>query len=75
VAGREGGRLVQEEELGELPGLHQRLPVPSFELESAGDPAAGGEAAPDLAAVVVQAASVPVDESAGGIRDQLARAA
>ena len=39
VAGGERGRLVEEEQLGELPRLHQRRAVPAAELEPAGDPA------------------------------------
>src|SRR5207247_1510618 len=39
VSGGERRRLVEEEELGEPAGLHQRLAVPAAEPEAAGDPA------------------------------------
>jgi hypothetical protein len=45
--------------------------VPAFELEPTRDPTAGGKAAPDLAAIVVETAAVAVDESAGRICDQI----
>src|SRR5436190_17222148 len=64
VPGGQGGRLVEEEQLGELSRLHQRAALPALELEPAGDPAPGGEATPDPAAVVVQATAVAVDEAA-----------
>ena len=72
VPGRERGRLVQEEQLGELPRLHQRLAVPAAELEPARDPAPRRPAPADPSLLVVQAAAVPVDEPAGGVRDQVA---
>ena len=49
VAGREGGRLVEEEELREAAGLQERLAMPALELEAAGDPALAGVAAADAA--------------------------
>src|SRR6476469_3005231 len=58
VAGAEGGRLVEEEELGELPRLQQRPAVPALELEPAGDPAARRLTPSDPAPSIVQAASV-----------------
>ena len=72
VPGRERGRLVEEEELRELPRLHQRLAVPALELEPTDDPPSGGHPAPDSPLVVVNAAAVPVDEPAGRIGDQFA---
>src|SRR5262249_7640181 len=72
VPRRERGRLVEEEELGELAGLHQRLTVPALELEPARDPALRGVAAANAPLVVVQAPAVPVDEPPRRVRDQLA---
>ena len=72
VAGRHRRRLVEEEELGELPRLEERPPLPSPELEPAGDPAPVVVAAADPAGVVVEAAAVPVDEPAGWVGDELA---
>ena len=72
VAGGERRRLVEEEQLREPAGLEQPRPLPVLELEPAGDPALDGEAAPDPAGLVVEAAAVSVDETAGRVRDQLA---
>ena len=71
VAGGERSCLVEEEELREAAGLHQRLAVPAAELEPARDPALPVEAAPDPSRGVVEAAAVTVDEPAGGIGDEL----
>jgi hypothetical protein len=71
VTGRERGRLVQEEQLGEAPGLQERSAVPAAEPEPARDPALPVEAPADPAASVVQAPSVAVHESAPGLGDQL----
>ena len=49
VAGGERGRLVQEEQLGEAAGLHQRFAVPSAEPEPTGDPPFAVVAAADRA--------------------------
>ena len=73
VPGRERGRLVEEEELRELPRLQERLAVPALELQATGDPPPGGHPSPDSTLVVVDAAAVPVDEPAGRIGDQLAQ--
>jgi hypothetical protein len=72
VAGRERGRLVEEEELGEASRLQQRVPAPAAELEPAGDPALRRPAPADPPGGVVQAAAVAVDEAARRIGDQLA---
>jgi hypothetical protein len=72
MTGGKGGRLVEEEELGELARLQERAPMPALEREPAGDPALPVEAAPDAARVVVQAAAVAVDEAARRVGDQLA---
>src|SRR5882762_11382634 len=72
VAGGERGRLVEEEQLRELAGLEERGAVPVLEAKPAGDPAPSAVAPDDPAALVVQAAAVPVDEAAGGCGDQLA---
>ena len=71
MAGGEGGRLVEEEELGELPGCMSVVAVPALELETAADPAAGCLKPADPALRVVQAAAVAVDEPALGVCDQL----
>ena len=72
VPGREGRRLVEEEELGEPARLQERRTPPTPELQPAGDPAAHGEAASDPALVVVEAAAVPVDEATLGNGDEVA---
>ena len=72
VAGRERGRLVEEEQLREAAGLKERVTLPAAELESAGDPALGRPPPPDLPVRVVQAAAVAVDEPARGVGDQVA---
>jgi hypothetical protein len=73
VPGCEGGRLVEEEELGELAGLEQLAPVPALELELARDPPSPVVAAPDAPVGVVQAAPVPVDKPTCRGGDQLAQ--
>ena len=73
VAGGERGRLVEEEQLGEASGLHQRPTLPAAELEPAGDPAFAGGAAADPPELVVEAATVSVDQAARWICDQLAQ--
>ena len=72
VPGRHGGRLVEEEELGELPRLEERPSQPAAELEPAGDPAPAVVASPDPAGAVVQATAVSVHEAAGRVGDELA---
>jgi len=69
---RERGRLVEEEELGEEPGMEELPSLPAFELEPARDPALRGVTAPDPPGRVVEAAAVPVDEPAARARDQVA---
>ena len=72
VAGSEGGRLVEEEELREPPRLQQRLPMPAAELEPARDPALAVVCPTDSTGGIVQAAAVAVHEAARRIGDQLA---
>ena len=72
MTGGEGGRLVEEEELGEAARLEQRPALPAAELELAGDPAPAVVAPADAAALVVEAAAVAVDQAARGICDELA---
>jgi hypothetical protein len=72
VACREGCRLVEEEQLGELPRLQQFLPLPILEPELARDPAPAVVASPDPARAVVQAPTIPVDEPTLRCGDQLA---
>ena len=71
MPGGERGRLVEEEELREAAGLHQRRAVPAAEAQPAGDPAPAGMVAADAAVRVVQAAAVAVDEPARRRGDQL----
>ena len=68
----ERGRLVQEEELGELARLEQRAPVPAPELQSARDPASHRPLSSDAPEIVVQTATVAVHEPSRGMRDDLA---
>src|SRR5439155_794137 len=72
VPGRERGRLVEEEQLGEPPRLQQRLPPPAAELEPAGDPALRRRAPANPPVVVMEAAAIAIDEPAGGVGDELA---
>jgi hypothetical protein len=71
VPGSERRRLVEEEELGEPTRLHQGLSMPATEPEATGDPASAVVVPADPALRVVEAAPVAVDETAGGIGDQL----
>ena len=73
VPGGERRHLVEEEELGEEPGLHERAALPPAELEAAGDPALDGVAPANAPARVVEAAAVPVQEPARGIGDEVAK--
>src|SRR5438876_6848081 len=73
VAGGERRRVVEEEELGEAPGLEQRSAMPAAEPEPARDPPLPVVAAADASIVVVQAAAVAVDETARGIGNQVAQ--
>jgi hypothetical protein len=72
MTGRERGRLVEKEQLRELPRLLERFAVPAAKLKTAGDPAPGRPGAANPTALVVQAAAVTVNEAARGVRDQLA---
>jgi hypothetical protein len=71
VPGGEGGRLVEEEQLGEPPRLEERRAVPAAELQAARDPAPPGVAPADPALVVVETTTIAVDEPAGRIGDEL----
>jgi hypothetical protein len=71
VAGGEGGRLVEEEQLREASRLEQRRPAPAAELQAARDPTAPGVAAANAPVGVVQAAAIAVDQPEGGVRDEL----
>ena len=73
VSGGESRSLVEEEELGKAPGLHQRMPMPASKREPAGDPALAVVAAANAALVVVQATPVAVDETACRVGDDLAQ--
>src|SRR5687767_14206576 len=72
MPGREGGCLVEEEELRELAWLEQRPAFPAAELEPAGDPALPVVTPSDAAGLVVKAAAVAVDEPTCRVGDQLA---
>src|SRR5579871_5568629 len=72
VPGGECRRLVEEEELGELPRLHERLAAPALELEPAGDPPLAVVAPANPPVGVVEAAAVAVDEPALRRRDEVA---
>src|SRR4051794_19804736 len=72
VPGREGRRLVEEEQLRELAGLQERRAMPVLEAQATRDPTPAVVAPPDPALLVVQAAAVPIDEPAGRRGDQLA---
>ena len=72
VPGRHRRRLVEEEELRELPRPEERPALPAPELEPAGDPAPGGVAAADPAGVIVEAAAVAVDEPSRRMCDEVA---
>jgi hypothetical protein len=73
MAGGECSRLVEEEQLGEASGLQQRPALPATELEPAGDPAFADGMAADAPQLVVEAATVSVDQAATWICDQLAQ--
>jgi SAM-dependent methyltransferase len=72
MARGEGRGLVEEEQLREPPGLHQRLAVPPTELEATSDPAADAVGSPDPPVLVVQAPAVPIHETSCTIGDHLA---
>ena len=71
VARGERSRFVQEEQLGEAAGPHQRVTAPVAESKTARDPPPAGEPPPDSAGLVVQAASVAVHQATRGVGDQL----
>src|SRR2546430_13839059 len=72
MAGGERGGLVEEEQLGEPAGPHQRRPVPAAEPQPARDPPLPCVGAADAPGFVVQTAAVAVHEPARGIGDELA---
>jgi hypothetical protein len=71
VSSSERCRLVEEEQLGELPRLNERLAVPAAELEPTRDPTPAVVAPSDSALIIVEASAVAEDEAAGGMRYQL----
>src|ERR1700749_1823931 len=71
VACGKRGRLIQEEQLGVAPGLHERRPPAALELQAARDPAAHAPAAADLALGVVDDPAVGVDQTARGVGEDL----
>lgn len=72
VARSEGGCLVEEEELGELPWLEQSSSLPAAELELTRDPALHAVAPAYPTRRVVQTAAISVHETASGIGDEIA---
>ena len=72
VTGGERRRLIQEEELREPAGLHERGSVPATKFEPTRDPAPAGVSAPDPPRCVVQASTIAVHEPSCRMRDQLA---
>src|SRR5581483_7938343 len=72
VAGGEGRRLVEEEQLREAARPHERLAPPVAEPEPARDPPLTGVAAPDAPVLVVQTAAVAVHEPPRRVCDQVA---
>lgn len=73
VARCQRSRLVEEEQLGEPPGRHQRRAPPAAEAQPTGDPALGGVGPSDLALLIVQAPAVAVHEPSFRRGDQLAQ--
>jgi hypothetical protein len=73
VPGREGRRLVEEEERSEATRLHERLAVPAPELEATRDPALDLVAPTDASVLVVEAATVPVHKATRRIGNQLSQ--
>ena len=71
VSGSKRGRFVEEEQLSELPWLHEGLAVPTAELEPTRDPTPAVVAPTDPAQIIVETSAVAVDETARGMRDQL----
>ena len=66
------GRFIEEEQLREPAGLHQRVTTTVFELEPARDPPFPVEPAADATGAVVKRSAVPVDEPARRRHDDLA---
>jgi hypothetical protein len=72
MAGCERGHLVEKEELRVAARLNERTSPSSAELEPARNPPLDRIAAANATLGVVEAASIAVDEAAGGIGDQVA---
>ena len=71
VAGGEGGCLIEKEQLGEPAGLEESRALPALEFEPTGDPTLPVVTTLDETVLVVEAPTVPVDEPAGRVGDQL----
>jgi hypothetical protein len=67
VARRASGRLVEEEELGVAPGLHQRMAPTPLEPEHAGDPALDLPAPDEVAVCAHETAAVPHHRASGRV--------
>ena len=68
----DGGRVVEKEQLREAAGLQQQPALPATELEPAGNPTPAVVASANAPGLVVEASTVPVDETTRWVRDQLA---
>ena len=73
MAGRQRGRLVEEEQLRVAAGRHEWGPTPSAKLQATGDPSLGCVEAANRAGVIVKAPAVAVDEASLGGRDQISQ--
>jgi hypothetical protein len=73
MAGRERGRLIEEEQLGKQARGHERRPASATKFQAAGDPPLRRVQPADLPSVVVKTAAVAVDEPSLIGRDQLAQ--
>jgi hypothetical protein len=67
VARCASGRLIEEEELGVAPGLHQRMAPTPLELEQAGDPALDLPAPDEVAVCAHETAAVPHHGASGRV--------
>jgi hypothetical protein len=72
VSSSQRSSFIEEEQLCELPMLHQGTAVPAAILELAGDPAFTVEPAPNVTVRVVEASAVSVHQSTSRICDEIA---
>jgi hypothetical protein len=71
MTGGERRHLVEEEELREPTGLHERRAVPAAKLEAARDPAPPGETPADPPLLVMEASAVAVHQPSARVCDQV----